>query len=455
MTYRLPVVPQVQWFEGMLLVPQHFQQATLRSEQLLAFHWQTKSPYHWGIKTLAIDSLVLSSGLLRILELEAILPDGTLVLYKAPMEGIPPLELDLAPFKAELQEHQTKTVYLAMPEAIEGLSPVVGEWPRYYSLDGVEVRDDNVFENVVNFPRLFPRLSLIASDAPPSRYVSFPILGIKFEEEVFQQTDFIAPYFSTTLASPLGLVCSKIAQRAREKASFLAQKWHNQVGTSLIAETAHLLRPLLQVLPGFEALIQSGTASPFELYVKLCDVAGILASIRLSKLPPVFSAYQHNNILQSFRPVLDFVDSLLESIEQNYKTFLFKKQDRFFSHRLFPEYVSASKNLIVGVKAPAGMSEGALAEWILESIISTDGAIESVRNRRVTGAPRQLVVDDSLFELMPGKGVMLFQITCEEEYIRIGENLHIFNPADQEEKRPLEMVLYVPTAKEPSRPKGE
>src|SRR5262249_28543467 len=42
----------IQWYEGMLLAPQHFQQSSLRQEALLAYHLAALSPYHWGVSRL-------------------------------------------------------------------------------------------------------------------------------------------------------------------------------------------------------------------------------------------------------------------------------------------------------------------------------------------------------------------------------------------------------------------
>ncbi|HHC24263.1 MAG TPA: hypothetical protein ENK58_02435, partial [Desulfobacterales bacterium] len=62
----------IQWSEGMLLAPQHFQQVNTRQEALLHYHLMTIAPFHWGIQKLEIDeSLLLQDGTFRVSELEA------------------------------------------------------------------------------------------------------------------------------------------------------------------------------------------------------------------------------------------------------------------------------------------------------------------------------------------------------------------------------------------------
>src|SRR5436190_1813629 len=39
----------IQWHEGMLLAPQHFQWLSLRQETLLQYHASAISPFHWGV----------------------------------------------------------------------------------------------------------------------------------------------------------------------------------------------------------------------------------------------------------------------------------------------------------------------------------------------------------------------------------------------------------------------
>ncbi len=89
------VIPEaVQWREGMLLSPQHFQLAARRAEALAAYMMGAATPLCWGVQRLQIDQSLLLEAVFRIIELEAVMPDGLLVLY--PMgDDEPRLELDL------------------------------------------------------------------------------------------------------------------------------------------------------------------------------------------------------------------------------------------------------------------------------------------------------------------------------------------------------------------------
>src|SRR6185503_10016287 len=77
------VPPPIQWHEGMLLAPQHFQQLSLRHELLVHYHAAQVSPFHWGVRYLEIDPVPLTDGILRVLDLEAVMPDGLAVSHAA------------------------------------------------------------------------------------------------------------------------------------------------------------------------------------------------------------------------------------------------------------------------------------------------------------------------------------------------------------------------------------
>ncbi len=74
---------RIQWHEGMLLTPQHFQQEGARIDTLLAWQTVATNPYGWGVRELVIDEARLSTGTVSVLRLEAILPNGMAVSYDA------------------------------------------------------------------------------------------------------------------------------------------------------------------------------------------------------------------------------------------------------------------------------------------------------------------------------------------------------------------------------------
>jgi type VI secretion system protein ImpJ len=159
-------IPEIiQWHEGMLLVPQHFQQLSWRHEALVSYHANTIAPFHWGVRRLEIDPALLVSGTLRVLSLEALMPDGLVVSHGH--GGTIALEADLTVF-AEATRQSALTVHLAVPSKKLGEVSVKGDLARYASIDGTPVPDENTGTDEFDIPRLRPRLSLVVTEKPPA-----------------------------------------------------------------------------------------------------------------------------------------------------------------------------------------------------------------------------------------------------------------------------------------------
>lgn len=104
--------PTIQWHEGMLLAPQHFQQLVQRTEKLLTYHVSLGLPYQFGVIRLRYESTQLFTGTLRVTELEAVLPDGLVVSFKTGPSA--ELQVDLKSH-TENAKHTPIPVYLVVP----------------------------------------------------------------------------------------------------------------------------------------------------------------------------------------------------------------------------------------------------------------------------------------------------------------------------------------------------
>ena len=440
-TTRSLIAPQIQWHEGMLLSPHHFQQSDLRHHQVLIHHMSLVNNFHWGVRDLKLDLVVLPDGLVRVMELEAVMPDGLIISYHMNQADIPALELDLKPHKKDLINGGELTIQLALPQRHEHASPIVGEFARYWSVEGEEVKDDTAPDNVIKIPRLFPRVHLAVGDTSPARTTSIPLMKVRYQNEAFVQTKFQPPLFLIEEGNPIHNECLELTKIIREKASYLSDRWQSQAGTPLAGETAALLRPLISVLPLFESLVHGEGNPPYLLYRQICLIAGYLSNLRLEQLPPVMPVYNHKDIYGCFEPVIDHMHMMLGTIEKAYASFLFNQRDRLFSLRMHPAY--NTDKLYLGIRIPKDMTELQLSDWISDAIIASDDAIDSVRDKRITGARRSLIREGDMYQLIPSRGVILVEVENDPAYIHFEQNLNIFNPADHPDRRPTEIVLYV------------
>jgi len=439
---KTSLIPEIQWHEGMLLSPQHFQQMELRNQQTLSYHLQRLSPFYWGIHHFKLDPVVLSAGIIRLLEIDAVMPDGLIVAHysdggEAPSSA--PLELDLSPLKENLAKEEV-TVYLTVPERTLASSPVTGEWPRYISADGGEVVDENAPDNVVRIPRLLPKMSLMAGPVPPARYEHIPLVRVTWRDEAYFLTPYMPPCFIVNHNSVLGERCAALTLKMREKASWLSEKWQTQMGMEMMQETSELLRPLAESLPLLEGIVGTGKAHPYDLYITLCAVAGRLATLRLSQTVPAFPSYRHNDILKTVGALVEWIERIIGTIEQAWVMVPFIQKNRLFYHKLARTW--ADRSLIIGVRIPPTMDPSEMDEWVRECVITSESHLESARMRRITGATREALTATEITDLMPGSGLQLYRIHMDPRYIKPGETLMIFHAADQPDKRPASIVLY-------------
>ncbi len=427
------------WHEGMLLAPQHFQQLSLRQEALVEYSTTRFVPFAWGVHRFSIDQSLLLTGVFRVLELEAVMPDGLVVSHNS-QKGVP-LEIDLTPQKEEIAR-QTMTIHLAIPHRACGLGK--GGVARYETLEGEPVEDENADGSEVQIPRLKPRLTLLSVETPPSKYVAFPLATVEHRNEAFALTHFIPPMTEVPLSSPLGDLCSLTAKRLREKAMFLADQLQAPgatIGLPSVLETKSHIQSLVAGLPFFEAVLSTSRSHPYSLYLAFCSLAGHLAGLGNSLLPPVLPPYNHNDLRTTFEQVQAFAFRMMaEGVSEAYSGIPFRFENGVFSIAFDPSWTD--RRLLLGMRGQTGMAEKDLREWGETCLIGSQNIMGSLREKRVLGATRQFIERDE--ELAVSRGTLLFVLQAQPEWVRPGEILQISNTEDSTRPfRPEEIVLYV------------
>lgn len=442
---RSDEIPEgIQWHEGMLLTPQHFQQLSARIEALIHYHAQAVAPFHWGVIRLRLDPVLLVSGRLRVLELEAIMPDGLAVTHSADRED--PLEID---FTGRVDELSAKpgTIHVAVPARRPGALSHSGEFPRYSSVPGPTVIDESAGTSELRIPRLRPRLSLLLDDNPPAKYVTFPIARVARRNEAFGLTDFVPPHLTVPVGSTLGQLCDQVAKRLREKALVLSEKARSPsltMGSPLLLETKSQVSHMVAALPPFEAALYTGAAHPYSLYLALCTLVGHLSALGTGLVPPVVGAYNHNEILACFQGAMEHINRMLEEgILESYTAFPFEDDEGAFQLGFIWTWMA--RQLVLGVRGQPGMSESDIIAWMEECLIGSRDIIPSLRQNRVLGAERVRIDRDR--DLVPSRGVVLFSLKPDPRFIETNKVLQILNTADRPNRpRPAEIVLYVKNA---------
>jgi len=435
------VPEQVQWHEGMLLAPQHLQQLALRQELLFHYHTSLTTPYYWGVRHLKVDPTALVDGTFRVLELEAVMRDG-LVVSHLPEDGHH-LTLDVSAH-ADRMRTRPLTVHLVVPARIRGQATSRGELARYHSTEGRPVVDENTGESELRIPRLRPRLSLLAGDEVPQKYTALPLARIAQTDEGAVRTSYVPPSLQVPVHSPLGELCSSLATRVREKAVLLAERVTSPSAASSspqLLETRTQIHGLVAALPAFEAAIGSGVVHPFGLYLWLCSLVGQVSILSPGLVPPSLEPYDHDDPRAAFDRAREYVLKVLEEgILEAYTPYPFLEKKEVYYLRF--ERGWFDRRLVLGARTATGSSEEATAAWVERSLISANTKVPELRQKRILGLSRAPIEGGG--ELLPARGVQLFELTPDPDFVDPGEWMVVVNlDESRRQARPSELVLYV------------
>lgn len=443
----------IQWHDGMLLSPQHFQEADRRNERLIAHHMAHVSPYHYGIVSLKLSEGTLVSGLFRIDEVEAIMPDGTLVHHEAG-PGKPDLSIDLRPHAATARSGPV-TVFLAIPPPYLGGPRSTADVPRHRSANGGEVHDEHTGEDPLEIPRIVPSVHLRLSTEPRSGRICLPVAQIKLEGEAFVAKEYIPPLLgvprSTTKdPSPIYDACQRVSARLRQKASRLAEKANNlsrSTDREIIAELRLQVHWLIAGLPAFEAVLQSERPHPFALFTNLAGVVGQLASLAKKPDETLLHAYNHEELYDTFIKTRDLIFRIVdEGIKETFTAYPFDLHEGRYGVRFQPEF--RSQQLAIGVRIRGGIRgekelHQQLSKWIDEALIASSGRLRTLQQERVRGATRTSIQNLGP-DIVATEGVFLYRLDEQSKYFDPGEVLTILNTNDpQAVQGPSEIILYV------------
>jgi len=422
----------VQWHEGMLLAPQHFQQLAKRQEDALAYHVLAGLPYCWGVRKLDIDVGLLGAGTLRVTELEAIMPDGLIVSQSPDLPGEELLELSLAPYTERLAQGALM-VFLAVERGGD----------RFHSVPGELVTDEHSESEPIEIPRLRPHLQLLAGDEPSARYVSFPLVRVVKENEVYKLGNFVPPRIEVPAESMLKKMCIELAVRLREKTVFLAKQ--TTIPTSRVEDRLQFLElrdrlhSMVSHQPYFEAVLDTELIHPYPLYLALSSLCGPLSMLRAGAVPPPPVPYRHTDLHATYAALVAQIDGMLEAVSQTYREMKFKYEDGVFAHLIEPAWLG--ERLIIGVRA---QSERDLLSWMEGALIGSDAILGPLREKRVLGAQRTRIERAEELGLDAGAGIALFAIRVDPNFILPDRPLWIFNPGEgAAAQRPSEIILYV------------
>jgi type VI secretion system protein ImpJ len=430
---------RIQWHEGMLLGPQHFQQESARVDALVAWHALAGNPLAWGVRSLEIDESLLSTGVLRVLALEAVMPDGMAIVYSERDAGVGALELDLLPL-AEQMALEEISIHLTVGR---NRSMRTLEQPPRFRDAGAHAAEDEISEALpVDIPRMRPALVLAAGAVPPGQVSSLRLLSIEKHNEVFRRGAFVAAMLEVPPGSDVHDRATALAAQMRSKAAFLARR--TAVTSSRLEDRVSLLEQrerlshLSLMLPTLEAVLRLPGIAPQALYLALCAQVGSLAMLRPGAVPMQPPAWRHDDPMSALAPVLDYLETVAGEVSEDWRTHVFHFDSGAFSIDLQPEWLGT--RMVLGLR---GQPERELVAWMGGAVIGSRTVWTSLNDRRVLGAARTPIQEAPDLGLRTGSGYTLFSIAVTSEHIVADQALVVSNVNESNASlRPQEIVLF-------------
>lgn len=426
------------WYEGMQMLPQHFQMQALRHETLAAIQTTMANPWFWGVSLLQIDEAALCAGTVRILRLKAVMHDGLPIDYDISRD--PPLTFECATLlpAAPDSAHQ---LWLAIPPASRA-----GQWQlmqdRHRSINSEPMADltSGAFPESIPLWKPLPR---IISDTQKTDLICLPLLQVVYAEGGFRQNDWFAPSPTLAEGSYITQHARQICLQAREKCLFLSREiqlaHQNERGNDemRLSLALHSIQGTLLLV---ENLLNSPKTHPKELFNALCLFAGQTAILQPQKPLPLLPAFDYLNMHPTFNAIFTLLGANLARIHRHIERHHFNKQGDQFSISL-PAYVMSGETLIIGITMTAS-SQQSPKQWLMQSIISSQPFLPILRRQRMHGMALKLIDGEQRREWEIDDNVTLFAVTLTNIWYEPATPLCI-SPLHETDSGPERVTLYL------------
>jgi len=298
----------------MFLRPQHLQQYDRWIENNLERRVADLLPHSWGLRSLRIDPDALRSGQFRILEIEAVLPDGTV--YSAPASQPLPQARQVG------TEAQGKRIHLALPlnaaDAVD-VTEREGAASRLRKTRA-ELRDNSIANRPpVEIDIGVLNARLVFDGEALDELVHLPIAEIEtvdLQGQVRLSDSFIAPVLNSGASPRLMSIVDQIRGLLRSRGAALASGAVGEAGGTR-SGTIDLIT--LGIVNRHEALfnhlIQSALHTPESIYRDCITLAGELSAYAAEgRRLPELGQYNHRDLRLTFETLLPVLRNLLSVI---------------------------------------------------------------------------------------------------------------------------------------------
>jgi type VI secretion system protein ImpJ len=431
---------KVLWHEGMLLLPQHFQQADRHHEAVLRQLLSQLIPHGYGLAQLAIDGEALAHEQFKLISCSGIMPDGTP--FDLPPSDASPLSRPVGKLLSGGTSRLGVSLAIPLDRPGECNASDAGQFdgrPTRFRAATATVVDDHPPGERQEVRMAVRNLRLLLDGESHDGQAV-----LRLAELVRQPTgaialaeDFIPPCLtiaaSTTLAGQLKRTVDILASRSHDLSASRRQRTQGMVEFA-VSESANLL--LLHTVNGalgaLAPFITEPLVHPAALYAELTRLAAQLLTFAGEGHPRELPAYVHDQPASCFSAMEARLRTLLETnIAVRYVPLpLTRSGERIHAARL-PEAVLDAHRLYLSVQCGLPV-ERVMKEFPLKSKAAASGRLAELVAKSVRGmAMNYLSVPPGEIPAQPG--CSYFEISRDGELwkaVADGRAFSIFVPAE-------------------------
>ena len=410
-------VASLAWFEGMQLLPQHFQYSDRRTDHLLLRYGKGCFAYHWGLDQLSLDPVALAAGKLRITEAFGQFEDGLVFSHLLHQNGV--LEFDFTAFQTEMP------LRLALAVPCSDFDSTAGAIMRHRQHYGKPIADSANLDEKASIARLQPQLTIQPWCPERAGYEQLPLIEVQATAHGFEASTFHPPAVRIVAQSDLEASISKVAKELRYAAEFVrGHSVPERIPANYNNGHGWILSCLVGCLSTLEGQISSRIAHPYDLYLTLCGIAGQIASLK-GTVPPYFLGYDHFDPAASINVVANFILNAIPSlapVEDVLQEIPFKQQASRGTWRVDIPTNYSSQSVILLIKLTPLELAIPLNEWIDSALICYASQMGRCRELRISGLPRKRIERANSLGLTSDAYQCLLQIDGLDASIK-GESL--------------------------------
>jgi type VI secretion system protein ImpJ len=415
----------VQWSEGMLLSPQHFQQNDIHAQAMMQQRLLSLTPHAWGVRRLQLDTTRLADGLVKVIGCDAVMPDGLPLVF--PFNNASrDLSLKVEPRNGPDGRPVPVRVFLAIaPRA--GAKPGISTGSRtshrrYESLPGYETLDEVTGIGDVVVERQRVSIELFAEKVPDG-YAALPLLEIiRDAYGTMSLTSYHPPMFrigASAFLGTRGLQANFVALREQ-----MWNKLHELIGTSeedgpeVVAVLSDAEKMQLRIgreiaacLPLIDTILFDPMSSLQQAWWAMAQIVGRMAALGGNPCPLRMEPYRHDDCQPQFLAALAFVERKLATVKTDWDSPEFTHLSDGAYTRQLPD--DSPQTVYLELRKREGQSASEMHTWLSQAWIASTDLMPVLRQRRLTGATVRMLNPSEVTRLGLRADAMICAVSSE------------------------------------------